>query len=269
MPYYLDESNGWGLDAEELKRQLATAKADGIAVRGLAVINPGNPTGQTLSEENMKAIVQLCVDEDLVLMADEVYQENIWKSELPFTSFRKVATDMGYSAEYNQGQKGLALVSFHSISKGFIGECGIRGGYFELFGIDPQVKAQIYKLASISLCSNTPGQVMTGLMVQPPKLGDPSFEEYEAERVSVLSSLKRRAEIVAKVRRNSWNNPRCPIVFSHLPFRGAHFNVSLHPPPYYAGLGFAGGCFVSHERRSSLCVSLHRFTSKIHRRERT
>ena len=144
---------------------------------------------------------QLCVDEDLVLMADEVYQENIWKSELPFSSFRKVATSMGYSPNYEEGKKGLALVSFHSISKGFIGECGIRGGYFELFGIDPLVKAQIYKLASISLCSNTPGQVMTGLMVQPPKQGEPSFAAYEAERMGVLSSLKRRAEIVSKVSR--------------------------------------------------------------------
>ena len=95
-------------------------------MRGLAVINPGNPTGQTLSEANMREVVQLCVDEDLVLMADEVYQENIWKAELPFTSFRKVAKSMGYSAAYEEGKKGLALVSFHSISKGFIGECGIR-----------------------------------------------------------------------------------------------------------------------------------------------
>jgi aspartate/methionine/tyrosine aminotransferase len=37
---------------------------------------------------------------------------------------------------------GLSLVSFHSISKGFIGECGIRGGYFELFGIDPEVRSR-------------------------------------------------------------------------------------------------------------------------------
>ncbi len=44
---------------EELKTQLAKAKAEGVAVRGLAVINPGNPTGQTLSEDNMKDIVQV------------------------------------------------------------------------------------------------------------------------------------------------------------------------------------------------------------------
>ena len=50
-------------------------------------------------------------------------------------------------------------ISFHSVSKGFIGECGIRGGYFELYNIDDAVKQNLYKLASISLCSNTHGQV--------------------------------------------------------------------------------------------------------------
>eukprot|EP01044_Picomonas_judraskeda_P009425 COSAG03_NODE_1147_length_4711_cov_3.503469_5_plen_111_part_00 len=55
--------------------------------------------------------------------------------------------------------KTVEMISFHSVSKGFIGECGIRGGYFELHNIDDAVKQNLYKLASISLCSNTHGQV--------------------------------------------------------------------------------------------------------------
>lgn len=107
-------------------------------------------------------------------------------------------------------------------------------GYFELFGLEEGVKQQLYKLASISLCSNTVGQVwhgihhillnvficlcgvptslpfpfegmhptplssltpttphhtnqndpqvVTGLMVNPPKAGDPSFPKYEEVR---------------------------------------------------------------------------------------
>jgi len=52
-------------------------------------------------------------------------------SSSPSSSFLpQVATSMGYS---DSADSGLALVSFHSISKGFIGECGLRGGYFELF----------------------------------------------------------------------------------------------------------------------------------------
>ena len=43
----------------------------------------------------------------------------------------------------------VQLVSFHSTSKGFSGECGLRGGYFELRGFDADVKAQLVKLASV------------------------------------------------------------------------------------------------------------------------
>lgn len=46
MPYYLNESSGWGLEMNELKDQLQAARAAGTNVRALVVINPGNPTGQ-------------------------------------------------------------------------------------------------------------------------------------------------------------------------------------------------------------------------------
>ena len=41
--------------------------------------------------------------------------------------------------------KTVEMISFHSVSKGFIGECGIRGGYFELHNIDDAVKQNLYK----------------------------------------------------------------------------------------------------------------------------
>ena len=152
-PYYLDEANGWALSVRELSDSLRKAQAKGVAVRGLVVINPGNPTGQTLSKENMQEIVQFCSDQGLVLCADEVYQENIWTSERPFYSFRKVAYEMGFTPESNK----LQLASFHSCSKGFLGECGLRGGYVETHGFGADVMAQFVKQASVSLCSNTIG----------------------------------------------------------------------------------------------------------------
>ena len=33
----------------------------------------------------------------------------------------------------------LQLVSFHTVSKGYWGECGQRGGYFEMTNIPPKV----------------------------------------------------------------------------------------------------------------------------------
>jgi aspartate/methionine/tyrosine aminotransferase len=88
----------------------------------------------------------------------------------------------------------IELVSFHSISKGVIGECGRRGGYFELSGFDPNVVDQIYKLASIGLCPPVQGQIMVDLMVNPPRPGDESFDLYQRECKTIYDSLKRRAE---------------------------------------------------------------------------
>jgi len=36
---------------------------------------------------------------------------------------------------------GVDLFSFHSTSKGFLGECGIRGGYAEFHNIQPDALA--------------------------------------------------------------------------------------------------------------------------------
>jgi alanine transaminase len=77
--------------------------------------------------------------------------------------------------------------------QGFLGECGLRGGYYELLGFSDHVKAELLKLASISLCSNTIGQIAVGLMVNPPQPGDTSYENFSGEKDTVLSSLRRRA----------------------------------------------------------------------------
>jgi len=61
-------------------------------VRAMVIINPGNPTGQCLSLANLKEIVHFCIHENLVLLADEVYQQNIYQDERPFISARKVCS---------------------------------------------------------------------------------------------------------------------------------------------------------------------------------
>ncbi len=180
MGYILDEENGWAMHIPQLEAELYKARSKGTTVRALAVINPGNPTGQCLTIENMKAVVRFCLKEKLVLVADEVYQENIWKKGMEFHSFKKVLCMMGDEA------KGLEMFSFHSVSKGFFGECGRRGGYMEMVNIHPEVKQELYKLSSIDLCSNTDGQIMMSCMVAPPKPGDVSYELYESERRSIL-----------------------------------------------------------------------------------
>lgn len=139
----------------------------------------------------MESVVRWCRSNNICLLADEVYQENIWDKASKFVSFRQVAYEL--DAFNSKDAPPLQLISFHSISKGFLGECGLRGGYFEVLGIPETVRQEIYKLASISLCSNTIGQIACGLMVRPPKASEPSYELYVKERDGILTSLRRRA----------------------------------------------------------------------------
>ena len=53
----------------------------------------------------------------------------------------------------------MELASFMSCSKGYMGECGIRGGYAELCNIDPAVSAMLNKSISAKLCPTVVGQV--------------------------------------------------------------------------------------------------------------
>jgi len=203
--YYLDEDSGWGLDVEEMRSQLAAARARGVDVRAVVVINPGNPTGAVLPEAHLRDVVRLCAEEELVLIADEVYQENVWAEGKEFVSMRKVAEGMGLGQDSGL----LRLVTLHSTSKGFIGECGLRGGFMQLQGFDDAYMFQQQKLGSLQLCSNTVGQVAMGLMVAPPSPGDESHALYVSERASILESMKRRAVKLASAL-NSLEGISCP-----------------------------------------------------------
>ncbi|KAH7979267.1 hypothetical protein HPB49_008886 [Dermacentor silvarum] len=68
--YYLDEENDWALSIRELERSLSEAKKV-CNPRGLVVINPGNPTGSVLTEQNIKQVVEFAYKHKLFLMADE------------------------------------------------------------------------------------------------------------------------------------------------------------------------------------------------------
>jgi len=187
--YQLDEEAQWGLDMDEMKKQLDDARQKGLNPRGLVVINPGNPVGNVLSYDDLKSLVQFCKREGLMLLADEVYQENVYGSR-PFISVKKVVRDLG--PDYDD----FELVSFHSTSKGITGECGRRGGYMEMCGVDPDVMAHVLKLASSQLCSNLNGQIMVDLCLHPPKPGEHSFASWKEERDKIFDGLKRKSKMV-------------------------------------------------------------------------
>ncbi len=188
--YYLDEENGWKLNRSMLEESLAEARRYGVRVRAISVINPGNPTGSVLDEENIAMVLDFAREHGLSVLADEVYQSNVYREGDRFVSFAKVLEGKGY--------KDVSLFSFHSCSKGFLGECGQRGGYLEIRNVPADVTAQLTKLQSISLCANTVGQAAVYLLVRPPRPGEPSRELYVRERDGILEELRSRAELLAE-----------------------------------------------------------------------
>ncbi|XP_064410069.1 alanine aminotransferase 2 isoform X2 [Latimeria chalumnae] len=191
--YYLDEDNCWALDIGELQRSLQEARQY-CNPKVLCIINPGNPTGQVQSRKCIEDVIRFAAEEQLFLMADEVYQDNIYAQGCQFHSFKKVLFEMGPEFTNN-----VELVSFHSISKGFMGECGYRGGYMEVINLDPDVKRQLTKLVSVRLCPPVSGQALLDVVMNPPQPGEPSYEQFMAEKNLVLSNLAEKAHLTEQL----------------------------------------------------------------------
>ncbi|KAK6107059.1 Alanine aminotransferase 2 [Brugia pahangi] len=187
--YYLDESNNWALNIDELEHAYKKSLNE-FNTRVLCVINPGNPTGQVLSRDNVEEIIKFAYKNKLFLLADEVYQDNIYETDLKFHSFKSVMKSMG--EPYSQ----IELCSFHSCSKGYMGECGIRGGYVEVVNVDPEVFNHLQKMTSAKLCSTVLGQCAMDCVVKPPQPGEPSYDQWLEEKTAILDSLKDRARAV-------------------------------------------------------------------------
>ena len=192
VPYYLNEENKWSLDVDELKRAIGAAKGK-CKPRAICVINPGNPTGQVLSRDNIEKVIKFAYEEKLMVLADEVYQHNVYAAGSEFFSFKKVLTELG--EPYSK----MELASFMSASKGYMGECGFRGGYAEIVNLEPDVKAILLKSISAKLCPPILGQVVIDTVVNPPRKGEPSYEQFIKEKTEVLALLKKKATLITEL----------------------------------------------------------------------
>lgn len=114
--YYLDEDNSWSVGMPELEKVYKQYYDSGHRLKAMVIINPGNPTGNILSEDNIADIIKFCYEHNLVILADEVYQNNIYSETKKFHSFKRVMNKL--PEPYNK----TILFSFHSISKGYFGE---------------------------------------------------------------------------------------------------------------------------------------------------
>ena len=142
--------------------------------RAILVTNPGNPTGTCLTRDEMRMILDVAVEHDLYLIADEVYREFAYETGelLSFLQF-------GY------GYENLILID--SVSKRF-SACGARIGC--LISRNVEFMAQALKYCQARLSVATLDQVAAAALYS---VGPEYFaavrEEYHRRRDTVVRKL--------------------------------------------------------------------------------
>lgn len=68
-PLRYDEQSGWRIDLERLAATISTK------TRALIVVNPNNPTGSFLIQDELQALNALCREHELALISDEVFAD--------------------------------------------------------------------------------------------------------------------------------------------------------------------------------------------------
>ena len=142
--------------------------------RAILVTNPGNPSGTCLTRDEMRMILDVAVEHDLYLIADEVYREFAYETGelLSFLQF-------GY------GYENLILID--SVSKRF-SACGARIGC--LISRNVEFMAQALKYCQARLSVATLDQVAAAALYS---VGPEYFaavrEEYHRRRDTVVRKL--------------------------------------------------------------------------------
>ena len=66
--YDLDENLNWAVTREELERKYEKANKEGLEVKALALINPGNPSGNVMTHCDIQTVAEFCAERGIVLL---------------------------------------------------------------------------------------------------------------------------------------------------------------------------------------------------------
>jgi alanine-synthesizing transaminase len=139
--YLCDEQSDWMPDIDDLRRKITPR------TKAIVVINPNNPTGALYPDSVLLQIVELARQHQLIVFADEIYDKTLYDGNT-HTSIASLADD-------------VLFVTFNGLSKNYR-SCGYRAGWMVVSGEKRHARDYIEglnMLASMRLCSNTPGQL--------------------------------------------------------------------------------------------------------------
>jgi alanine-synthesizing transaminase len=128
--YRLDEEHEWQIDLADLERNVNPK------TKGIVIINPNNPTGGVYTKETIQNVIAFAGKHNLVVFADEIYDQLILDDGLPHHGVASLAGD-------------VPVISFGGLSKNYVMP-GYRVGWM-LFH-DPTKRMQEYIGAIKQLC---------------------------------------------------------------------------------------------------------------------
>ena len=114
--------------------------------RALVVINPNNPSGAVYGREMLQQLAALAERHDIVLLADEIYDQMVYDSA-EFVPMATLVND-------------AVCLTFSGLSKVYRA-CGYRVGWCVFSGDMDRAQEYVHGmelLAALRLCSNVPGQ---------------------------------------------------------------------------------------------------------------
>jgi alanine-synthesizing transaminase len=139
--YLCDEQSDWMPDIDDIKRKITSN------TKAIVVINPNNPTGALYPPSVLEQIVELARQHQLSILADEIYDKTLYDGQT-HTSIASLADD-------------VLCLTYNGLSKNYR-SCGYRAGWMVVSGEKRHAGDYIEglnMLASMRLCSNTPGQL--------------------------------------------------------------------------------------------------------------
>jgi len=139
--YVCDEASDWMPDLADMAAKITPR------TRALVVINPNNPTGALYPDDMLLRIVELARVHGLIVFADEIYDKTLYDGHT-HTGIASLADD-------------VLFLTFNGLSKNYR-SCGYRAGWMVVSGEKRHARDYIEglgMLASMRLCSNTPGQL--------------------------------------------------------------------------------------------------------------
>lgn len=188
-PYYTNYST-FALMAGGVVKPITTSAKDGYAyadaakieacitpkTKAICCLEPGNPTGNVLTIEEMKVIAEVAKKHDLMIIADEVYREFVYDGRTP--------ASFGQLKEYED-----RVIIIDSVSKRF-SACGARIGL--CISKNKEFMSGIMKIAQGRLCVSTVDQIASAELFRlPQSYYDEVKAEYCGRRDVVVEELNK------------------------------------------------------------------------------